>query len=92
MSHECLHKRLGGQVGLVLETHCKKGLGLRSPGFGSPKIVVNTSIAVSFLIFCVICRMLIPICRVGRLMGGGLSVSDFFLSPVVKVISFLWIP
>ena len=25
MSHECLHKRPGGQVGLVLETYCKKG-------------------------------------------------------------------
>ena len=24
MSHECLHKRPGGQVGLVLETHCKR--------------------------------------------------------------------
>ena len=24
MSHECLHKRPGGQVGLLLETHCKK--------------------------------------------------------------------
>ena len=43
MSHECLHKRPGGQVGLVLETHCKrvpqdsrpKGLGL---GFGSGSV------------------------------------------------------
>ena len=26
MRHECLHKRPGGQVGLVLETHCKKRL------------------------------------------------------------------
>ena len=33
MSQECLHKRLGGQVGLVLETHCKKGLGHRLLGF-----------------------------------------------------------
>ena len=33
MSHGCLHKRLGGQVGLVLETHCKKGL--RVEGLGA---------------------------------------------------------
>ena len=41
MSHECLHKRLGGQVGLVLETHCKMELQTPNSILGKAHISSN---------------------------------------------------